>query len=500
MTTTRVQQNRFSTTGARPTSGGRRGELYINSADQQFGYMANIGSPVDLLAVRFFSITATYAVGDHVVHNQKLYRCVLAVTTAGAFAPANWIELGAGGTGTGGAFVASPTAPTTPSVGDHWLDTVQDILYIRATDNVSTFWLDISSSSGGSTTVPAHVHAATDITTGVLAPQRGGSGLGAPAVADQIMMSGTLGDYNLRDIVGTGGITITHSPTTLTIGVVGGPTGNVQGPASAIDQRIAVFDGATGKLIEDGGYSVADLFAAFAPMSHTHTMAQVTGLGTMASQDAAAVAITGGTLTGVTLVNPVIPQASVPAQKSIINSVAGGLQLEGDVAAPGSTKYYGTDALGTKGFYSFSSAPTGGLIETRAVANASLQEIFTNLGDYAVLEFDLIGIGSTNIRSRVSTTNGTTWLGSVNTYASSSTVTLTYNASFWTLPDDTGTYQLLNFNQPRALLGRGTSLKTASIANMSLGFNGTTARDALIFFTGTGSFTGGRIILRGWKS
>ena len=35
-------------------------------------------------------------------------------------------------------------------------------------------------------------------------------------------------------------------------------TGDVDGPASAVDSRIAVFDGTTGKLLKDGGKTIAD--------------------------------------------------------------------------------------------------------------------------------------------------------------------------------------------------------------------------------------------------
>lgn len=40
----------------------------------------------------------------------------------------------------------------------------------------------------------------------------------------------------------------------------GGGGGDVTGPASAITNRIAVFDGNTGKVIKDGGLSIADLY------------------------------------------------------------------------------------------------------------------------------------------------------------------------------------------------------------------------------------------------
>jgi len=44
------------------------------------------------------------------------------------------------------------------------------------------------------------------------------------------------------------------------IGAGGG--GDVVGPASAVDDRIATYDGTTGKVIQDGGYTIADLIAA----------------------------------------------------------------------------------------------------------------------------------------------------------------------------------------------------------------------------------------------
>lgn len=44
-------------------------------------------------------------------------------------------------------------------------------------------------------------------------------------------------------------------------------TGDVNGPASAVDERIAVFDGTTGKLIKDGGKTVAELQPADATLT-----------------------------------------------------------------------------------------------------------------------------------------------------------------------------------------------------------------------------------------
>ena len=40
----------------------------------------------------------------------------------------------------------------------------------------------------------------------------------------------------------------------------GGGSGDVVGPASSVTNRIAVFDGSTGKIIKDGGQTISDLY------------------------------------------------------------------------------------------------------------------------------------------------------------------------------------------------------------------------------------------------
>lgn len=40
----------------------------------------------------------------------------------------------------------------------------------------------------------------------------------------------------------------------------GGSSGDVTGPAGAVADRVAVFDGVTGKLIKDGGLTIANLY------------------------------------------------------------------------------------------------------------------------------------------------------------------------------------------------------------------------------------------------
>jgi hypothetical protein len=51
-------------------------------------------------------------------------------------------------------FTASANAPTTASVGDHWYDTNEDVLYEWINDGTSVYWVDISSGLvSGTTTV-----------------------------------------------------------------------------------------------------------------------------------------------------------------------------------------------------------------------------------------------------------------------------------------------------------------------------------------------------------
>lgn len=56
----------------------------------------------------------------------------------------------------------------------------------------------------------------------------------------------------------------------------GGGNGDVVGPASSVNNRIAVFDGVTGKIIADGGSTIADVEAASTPVTLAGTPAYIT--------------------------------------------------------------------------------------------------------------------------------------------------------------------------------------------------------------------------------
>ena len=59
----------------------------------------------------------------------------------------------------------------------------------------------------------------------------------------------------------------------------GGGSGDVVGPASAVDDRIATFDGATGKRIQDSGPTLSDISSALGGKSdtgHVHAGTDIT--------------------------------------------------------------------------------------------------------------------------------------------------------------------------------------------------------------------------------
>jgi hypothetical protein len=130
-----------------------------------------------------------------------------------------------------------------------------------------------------------------------------------------------------------------------------GGSGDVVGPASAVNERIAVFDGTTGKLIKDGGVAVA-------------------GLATAAQ----------GTLAG----TAVQPARSILTEHSLRNggdlSANRTLSLVGDVANPGNNQVYGTNGSGARTWKpdpagGGSTATTASVSTSRALTNADHNKI-----------------------------------------------------------------------------------------------------------------------------
>lgn len=93
--TTRNQILRSSTPGAQPAAGTRQpGELWTTFPDLQLGVIDASRNAQRLVAVRYFSTTANYVVGDFVIQAGVLYAAKVAVT-AGAFNATQWTQIAA---------------------------------------------------------------------------------------------------------------------------------------------------------------------------------------------------------------------------------------------------------------------------------------------------------------------------------------------------------------------------------------------------------------------
>lgn len=120
----------------------------------------------------------------------------------------------------------------------------------------------------------------SNIASGTVAVARGGTG--QTSYTDGQLLIGNSSGNTLTKATLTQGanVTITNGNGTITIAAVGAGLGDVSGPASAVDNRIAAFDGVTGKLIKDGGVLVSSVLvsggALGTPSSGTAT--NLTGL------------------------------------------------------------------------------------------------------------------------------------------------------------------------------------------------------------------------------
>ena len=93
--------------------------------------------------------------------------------------------------------------------------------------------------------------------------------------------------------------------------------GNVVGPASSVNNRLAMFSGTTGKLLADSGLTTAN----FAPASHTHTAAQITDFASaVSSATTGKLNTSGGTMTGLLTLSGDPTTANHAATKSYVDN------------------------------------------------------------------------------------------------------------------------------------------------------------------------------------
>lgn len=120
--------------------------------------------------------------------------------------------------------------------------------------------------------------------TGITPPSSGGTGTGVAPVNGQILIGNNTGAYTVAYLTPSAGLFSTPASGSLTVGISNsGVTAASYGSASAVATYTV---NARGQLTA----------AATVPIAISS--AQVSGLGTMATQNANAVAITGGSITG----------------------------------------------------------------------------------------------------------------------------------------------------------------------------------------------------------
>ena len=142
--------------------------------------------------------------------------------------------------------------------------------------------------------------AASQVTSGIFGVANGGTGA-ATFTAGYLKASGTTAFTTVTsipstDITGLGTMSVQNANA---VAITGGTISGLSSP-------IAVASGGTGAATLTGYVKASGTSAMTA--SATVPSTDITGLGTMSTQNANAVAITGGTLSGVTLTTPVIAQ------------------------------------------------------------------------------------------------------------------------------------------------------------------------------------------------
>ena len=90
---------------------------------------------------------------------------------------------------------------------------------------------------------------------GFLNASHGGTGFNAYANGELLIGDSVDGEFKKATLTGSGIITITNGPGTITIGASGSGSGDVVGPGSSTQYALARFADATGKEIEEGSWS-----------------------------------------------------------------------------------------------------------------------------------------------------------------------------------------------------------------------------------------------------
>jgi hypothetical protein len=130
-----------------------RRSIAVNTANRQIAVgdenAATVGTPLNLIAVRYFDARGVYAINDLVVNGGGLYRAISA-TGPGAFNTAHWVDV----TGT---VVVADSQPAAAQ-GSLWWESDTGILWLYYHDGNSGQWVQ---AGGASTSDPAKADTTT---------------------------------------------------------------------------------------------------------------------------------------------------------------------------------------------------------------------------------------------------------------------------------------------------------------------------------------------------
>jgi hypothetical protein len=145
----------------------------------------------------------------------------------------------------------------------------------------------------------------------------------------------------------------------------GDGVGDVTGPASSTDNAVALFDGTTGKVLKSGG-----VLATVATTGEYSDLSGLPTFGTIATQDANAVAITGGTIdnTSIGATTPsTVNATTITGQTGQLNGTGQNLVLQSQTLA---TSPWTAVSSGTTATNASTTAPDGTSTGCTLTANA----------------------------------------------------------------------------------------------------------------------------------
>lgn len=234
---------RRTASNAAPTPALQQGEMAINMAKRQL-YLGTPSGNVDVIAIRFFTEDASYAVGDHVIRQGVLLRCETPVSP-GPFNNANW------GSAAGG-------VPDVPN---------DNITYVRR----NGAWVQVTPALVGSPPLEpndgkAYLRKALQWVEAVAA-QISIPGFGTvqdfytaylarwAAQDDQNTTFANQIALRIMDAPSDGNSYVRNNAAWIMLGAV---SGDVTGPAGGVaDSDLVVFDGTTGKAIKGSGVNLS---------------------------------------------------------------------------------------------------------------------------------------------------------------------------------------------------------------------------------------------------